>query len=107
MWCYLFYPQFKHQASQLKLPSPEQRYLMLSRGKTCKCTTSSNDHSGKGLLQMWCAGNPTILTEACVDQSSKGLDSTTYSIHNGKFLFKQGYISLLVSVTLIAEFFQL
>jgi hypothetical protein len=107
MWCYLFYPQSKHQASQLKLPSSQQRYLRWSQGKTCKCTSSSKDYSGKALLQMWCAGKSAIKTEAHVDRSSKRLDFTTYSIHDSRFLFKQGNIYLLIFVTLTTELFHL
>jgi hypothetical protein len=57
--------------------------------KTCKCTTSNNDNR-KGLLQMWCAGKSAIMAEARVNQILKPLDCTTYSIHNSKFLFRQG-----------------
>jgi hypothetical protein len=54
----------------------------------------------KALLQIWCTGKSAIMAEADVDQSLKPIESTTYSIHNSKFLFKQDNISVLISVTL-------
>jgi hypothetical protein len=66
------------------------------KGKIYKYTTTSSDGSRKALLQMWCAGRWAIMTKAHMDQSSKRLDSTAYSIHNSKFRFKQGNNSLLI-----------
>jgi hypothetical protein len=72
-----------------------------------KYTTTSSDGSRKALLQMWCAGRWAIMTEAHMDQSSKCLGSTAYSIHNSKFRFKQGNNSLLIFAILPTAVFHL